>query len=197
MTETRRSYHHGNLRQELLSHGLALLEQQGIAALSLRELAKGLGVSAAAVYRHFTDKDALLGEIALQGFLLLDQVFAEVLRRETETPRERLRSLGLAYISFALEHRHLYRLMFGSGACLMQDEGSEQQQQGMAPYLRLQETVAACCGPEAAPEKVAAATIAAWAMVHGFVMLRQEGLLSTLPPEAWPDTASVLETLVP
>ncbi|HVI51554.1 MAG TPA: TetR/AcrR family transcriptional regulator [Candidatus Sulfotelmatobacter sp.] len=196
MTEVRRPYHHGNLRQELLDHGLTLLEDQGMASLSLRELAKGLGVSAAAVYRHFADKDALLAEIALLGFRQLGAVFSAVLS-ESGVPRERLRTLGLAYVDFGMAHPHLYRLMFCSKAGASEEGGGEGNEEGMAPYLLLQGTVAACCGADAAPEKVAAATIAAWAMVHGFVLLRQEGVLSALPPEAWPDTAAVLETLVP
>lgn len=192
MTEMRRNYHHGNLRQELLDRGLALLEEQGMAALSLRELAKGLGVSAAAVYRHFADKDSLLAEIALSGFNRLGKVYAEALA-EGGVPRERLRILGLTYIDFGMKHSHLYRLMFCSKAA---GEGAETEE-GMAPYLLLQDTVAACCGPHASADRVAASTIAAWALVHGFVMLRQEGLLSALPPEAWPDTAAVLDTLIP
>lgn len=191
MRNDRRPYHHGNLRPRLVEQGRLLLEAQGMAALSLRELAKGLEVSAAAVYRHFADKEALLGEIALTGFRELASLFDGVLTRGG-CPRDRLRALGLAYVDFGMGHPHLYRLMFSSR--IGEDGGSEE---GRRPYQLLEDAVAACCGAAVPPGKVAASTIAAWAMVHGFVMLRLEGLLAALPPEAWPDTAAILDTLVP
>src|SRR5262245_23167774 len=97
------TYHHGNLKEALLTAGGELLEKQGIAALSLRETARLAGVSHAAPYRHFPDKDTLLAALAAEGFELLRQSLAARAAREW----------GEGYVMFALAHPHRFRLMFG------------------------------------------------------------------------------------
>src|SRR5271165_7033628 len=106
-----RPYHHGDLAAALIEQGLALLETKGLDDLSLRAVARRARVSAAAVYRHFADKDALLAAIAARGFAELNQAFDRGLAKaRRRAPLGRLRALGLAYIDFALSHPGLYRL---------------------------------------------------------------------------------------
>lgn len=110
-----RGFHHGRLRQSLLEAALAAPEIEG---LSLRQLAAGLGVSAAAVYRHFESREALLEEVAGIGFDRLEARFAaafDIARppADAEDARGRLARLAEAYLVFADEEPALWRLMFG------------------------------------------------------------------------------------
>ncbi|MGH7331286.1 MAG: TetR/AcrR family transcriptional regulator [Candidatus Rokuibacteriota bacterium] len=109
----RRNYHHGNLRRALLDSALALVEREGAEALTLRAAARRAGVSQAAPYRHFQDKDALLAAVAEEGF----RAMTEGMRRATipyeGDPLGRFRARGLAYIEFATTHRAHFRVMFG------------------------------------------------------------------------------------
>ena len=111
--ERERPYHHGDLRAALIQAGLAILAEEGVQALSLRAAARRVGVSHAAPYRHFADKEALLAAIAEEGFNLL---FAEVeaaRARFPASPREQLEESGWAYVRFALAHPDHLRVMFG------------------------------------------------------------------------------------
>lgn len=113
-----RSFHHGNLRQALID---AALSAPDIERLSLRQLASGLGVTAAAAYRHFTNREDLLFEVARIGFDRLKHGFETAF--DISTPpsdateaRQRLILLGQAYLQFADDMPALWRLMFGSQA---------------------------------------------------------------------------------
>ncbi|MBL0730676.1 TetR/AcrR family transcriptional regulator [Piscinibacter sp. HJYY11] len=106
------SYHHGNLREELVSVGLAILEAEGPAALSMREVARRLGVTQTAPLHHFESKAALLAAIAAQGFrMLFDHRTAAL--KDKRDPAERLLTVLMAYVEFALAHPALYHLMHG------------------------------------------------------------------------------------
>lgn len=107
------AYHHGDLRNALVSEGLALLEQQGHANFSLRDLARRVGVSAAALYAHFADKDALLAAIATAGFTRLRAAVQAALRGDQD-PLDQFLRMGQAYVSFGMAQPALYKLMFTS-----------------------------------------------------------------------------------
>ncbi|WP_414953662.1 TetR/AcrR family transcriptional regulator [Caballeronia eucalypticola] len=106
------SWHHGNLREEMLQRGLALLELRGAADLSLREVARLAGVSQTAPTHHFGDKDGLLAAIATEGF---HQLMGERLAalKDGMTKERRLRVIMRVYVEFALQHPELFHLMFG------------------------------------------------------------------------------------
>lgn len=108
---TEGSYHHGNLRAALLERAEAVLAESGVDGLSLRALARDLGVSHAAPSRHFRDRQALLDALAVSGFTRLN----ERLRTAAESPgpvAARLAELGRAYVDFAVTHAPLLNLMF-------------------------------------------------------------------------------------
>lgn len=111
-------YHHGDLRRALLE---AAAKAADIEHISLRELASGLGVSGAAVYRHFASREALLAELAAIGIAQLQQRFADAfdLDAPPADAREaiaRLHRLGVAYLRFADEQPAMWRLIFGTYA---------------------------------------------------------------------------------
>src|SRR5215212_4059996 len=104
-------YHHGNLRQALVDAALAAEAEVGIGGLTLREVARRVGVSHAAAYRHFAGKDDLVRAVAGQGFARLNQVLAAV-PVEHWQPLARFHMLATEYVRFAFRERSHFRLMF-------------------------------------------------------------------------------------
>ncbi len=163
---TSRAYHHGDLRSALVEEALRQLETGEPAVLSLREIAREVGVSATAVYRHFPDKDSLMGALSQHGFELLATRQRAVLTRVRGNSGFAV--LGRAYVRFALSNPGLYRLMFAhhrhAGEAL--SGGSD----GSAARM-LREQIAFALGPAATEPKVLVTALRAWSLVHGLSML--------------------------
>lgn len=129
MTDT--PYHHGNLRQALIEAALATLRRDGIEAVSLRALARDLGVSHAAPSRHFPTRDALFAAIAEQGYAALtDRIVAA--RDQTGDPLERLHLMSLAHLDWAMENPALYAAMRNPDVLLHADAGLRARIQAFA-----------------------------------------------------------------
>ncbi|GLE52821.1 TetR/AcrR family transcriptional regulator [Mycobacterium montefiorense] len=109
----RDSYHHGDLKRALTSAALSLVAERGPKGFTLTEAARRAGVSAAAPYRHFTDKAHLLASVAEQGFLELHTALTAAVDAVSE-PTEKLIEIGRAYVRFAIGHPDQYRVMFGA-----------------------------------------------------------------------------------
>jgi AcrR family transcriptional regulator len=107
----RTTYHHGDLRRVLLDASIALIDEVGVGALSLREVARKAGVSHNAPYHHFPDKSALLAAIARDGFAGLAEETAAA-RIAATGPRARLEACGIGYVRFALRSPAHFRVMF-------------------------------------------------------------------------------------
>src|SRR4051812_23863532 len=106
------AYHHGNLREELVLHGMAILESEGLPALSMREIARRTGVTQTAPLHHFDGKTGLLAAIAAMGFRQLFEHRMQALQGR-RGPEERLMAVMMAYVEFALAHPALFHLMHG------------------------------------------------------------------------------------
>ncbi len=106
------SYHHGDLRDALIRAARKILEKDGLAELSLRQVARAVGVSPAAPYHHFADKHALLTAVATLGFAALRSEMLMRMAKETD-PVARLDASGVGYVVFAVDNPALFRLMFG------------------------------------------------------------------------------------
>jgi AcrR family transcriptional regulator len=153
------TYHHGNLRSALVRAAGKMLEKEGPAGISLREAARRAGVSHAAPYRHFEDRDALLAELAAEGF----EQLREAMRGQAG------RDLGEAYVRFALEHPQRFRLMFG-GALPMRKQ-AHLRTAAATTY----DALVAAFRDMPHPDLAAAA---AWSLVHGLAHLRLDGHLA-------------------
>jgi AcrR family transcriptional regulator len=163
-----------SLRQTLVDHAMRLLEA-GEHDPSLRAVARAAGVSAMAPYRHFPDKAALLGAVAAEGFATLHGLLvAADDRGSAAAPEQALIEQGLAYVGFAQAHPALFRLMFTDAITATAHVSPDRAAEGDA-YGVLAGRVATLC-----PGSAATATMAAWALVHGFAML---ALDRRLPPE--------------
>src|SRR6218665_2086733 len=108
-TSANSPYHHGNLRQALLAAALLILEKEGEAGLGLRDLARAVGVSPAAPYRHFDPRAALLEALAVTGFQRFTAAMEAVAAAK---PNDAMAEMGKTYVLFALENPGLFRLMF-------------------------------------------------------------------------------------
>lgn len=108
------SYHHGDLKSTLIDAGVKLLSESGMEGLSLRKLAREVGVSHNAPYMHFADKEAVLAAIAEQGFLLLGEAIdAGQLQLSDQSIEARLQAAAQSYVNFALNHPDHLMVMFG------------------------------------------------------------------------------------
>src|SRR5688572_13586500 len=108
-------YHHGDLRQALVDAVLVMVAERGDAGeVTLREVARRVGVSHNAPYRHFEDKDALLAAVATDGFHLLEAALRDA-RADVTDAEERFVRTGLAYLAFAREHRGYLSIMHAPG----------------------------------------------------------------------------------
>ncbi len=174
------SYHHGNLRQALIDAGLALLEdgetdERG--ELSLRELARRVGVSANASYRHFADKEALLLALAAEGFRIMAASQAKAAQAERQ-PMQRHRAAGSAYIRFARDNPALFRLMFGRFSSGHHNKELDAAAKGAFEALRAGVARALELKPE--EERVTVAAVRSWALVHGLSLLLLDGQINKL-----------------
>ena len=111
----KQAYHHGRLREGLFTAALRILERDGVDGLSMRSLAKEMGVTAAAPYSHFKSKNDILAKVAEHGFQML--AFTMIDRAaETTDPKGRLENLISAFIEFSQNEKHLFTVMFQRGS---------------------------------------------------------------------------------
>jgi AcrR family transcriptional regulator len=177
-------YHHGELRQALVSTALAVIEREGVGALSLRDLSRRLGVSHAAPAHHFRDRAALLGAIAREGFERLSA--AMIAASEASAPDARLEAIGRAYVRFALDHPASFRVMFGRELSELEAPPPELAEAGQRAFALLVEAVRESLAGQAPPGRAAAEDVAftCWSLVHGAATLWIDGPLRCAgPPE--------------
>jgi AcrR family transcriptional regulator len=163
-------YHHGDLRSALVAEGLRLLAQRDVESLSLREISRGVGVSATSVYRHFPDKEALLTALALQGLAELGAA-QRVAAEEAGGGEAGFAAIGRAYVRFALANPALFRLIFASPALASARAGGRESE--AVALLHANAAVAAAMGGGEA----AVVSVRAWALVHGLALLMLDGLI--------------------
>jgi AcrR family transcriptional regulator len=175
-----RPYHHGNLRAALLLAGEAALETGGIGGLSLRELAREVGVSHAAPRRHFPDRQALLDALAESGFARLGATLAEAVAAAGPGFDARLAGLARAYVAFATARPALTELMFAAkhqaDAPPSLRAGAEQ---AFAPAFTAVAEGQAC--GEVAPGDPGRVALVASAALQGLVVMANNGMLDGTP----------------
>ncbi|MEU6095036.1 TetR-like C-terminal domain-containing protein [Streptomyces sp. NPDC047079] len=173
------SYHHGNLRAALLERAEAVLTESGAVGLSLRGLARDLGVSHAAPTRHFRDRQAVLDALVVNGFSELNRR----LRAAAEDPgpvEQRLTALGRAYLGFAVEHAALLQLMFTAkhderSGQELRELGHQALEIAAGVIAEAQESGVVRTGDSVRLAQVAFST------VHGLASLAVGGLLDDTP----------------
>ena len=175
MSATHRdSYHHGDLRSALLAAGRELLVERGAAGFSLSELARRVGVSTAAPYRHFADRDALLDALGDEGYGIFGAALLAAIAVD-DGPRDWLHRIGVAYLDFARDHAELFEIMFA-------DRAGRPALAGPPTFEPLVTAVAAAQRDRVLPDDQPVPSLARtiWAMLHGLAVLEARGGLSKL-----------------
>jgi AcrR family transcriptional regulator len=175
MPASKATYHHGDLGAACIDAALELLEEGGATALSLRAVARLAGVSPAAPYRHYADREALVSAVAVVGYRELAERLAAA--HPAPSNPDQLADVAVAYVRFASERPALFRIMFGEPC---DRDNDERVAATAAVTLYLQEIVARCF-PDSDPAALAPAI---WALVHGLAFLHLDGKLDAADPAA-------------
>lgn len=177
-----RPYHHGNLRAALLRRAEEVLAESGVDGLSLRGIARDVGVSHAAPRRHFADRQALLDALAQDGFERLGEQMRAAAAEPAGDFVERLTAVATAYVSFATQHAALLELMFaGKHRPGASEELYAAAERAFAtPFELVAEGQRSGDVVDGDQQQLATAT---WSTIHGLATLIGAGLLdrSTLP----------------
>jgi AcrR family transcriptional regulator len=185
MATRRDTYHHGDLRQALINAALELVTEQDARSLSLREVARRVGVSHTAPYRHFADKDALLATVAEEGFEMLSHSLQAAMESLTADPLQQLEAVGVAYVRYAIEHPSHYRVMFGAYGADEETHPSLAKASRQAFMVLMNVIVmgqSAGVMRTGEPQQLAQA---AWSLVHGLAMLLLDGQLPVTESRAF------------
>jgi AcrR family transcriptional regulator len=170
-----RGYHHGNLKEALLRAALELIAQKGPAGFTFAEAARWAGVSPAAPYRHFRDRDELLASIALRGFNQFEVALARAWDGGRPDVFVALDRLGRAYLGFARSEPAYYSAMFEAGIPLATNP--ELREAGDRAFAVLREAAEKLCAQTPARNRPPALMVALhiWAMSHGVASLFGRG----------------------
>lgn len=173
---SRTSYHHGALRDALLAACLRLIETEGIAAVSLRRVAREAGVSSGAPYHHFADRAALLADLSTQGFRKLAERLTAA-RSAAPSPAAALTALEQSYVGFAREQPGYFRLMFRPELS-QPEKHPDTRAAGEAAFGVLTDAVADCVAAgDLPPERAETTALTLWALGHGLASLWLDGHL--------------------
>ncbi|NJL44788.1 MAG: TetR/AcrR family transcriptional regulator [Leptolyngbyaceae cyanobacterium SM2_3_12] len=166
-----------------MAGAIALIDETGLGNLSLRQVARRVGVSHNAPYRHFEDKEALLAALAEEGFLALQDAMATAREPFPVGTSQRLAAIGMAYVKFAIAHPAHYRLMFGEYRCDF-NQNSTLATAARGSFQVLVDTVLE--GQKAGlfrPAEPLDMARVAWSLVHGQAMLALDGKLQVAPDQ--------------
>ena len=167
-------YHHGDLRPALIAEGLAQLDIKAPEEVSLREIARNVGVSATAVYRHFPDKAALLDALCQVGSSRLSDAF-HAATAGIDAPQDAFNEMGRAYVRFALANPSLFRLMMSKNPPDPDDMAGAEA--GVNPFAMMSGMLKDLLPPDAPSSLRFIRRIQAWSLVHGLALLMLDGLV--------------------
>jgi AcrR family transcriptional regulator len=178
-----------DLRRAVLDASLALVEEGGVGALSMREVARRANVTHGAPYHHFADRAAILADLAAEGFALLSQEMTAGMKKEPPGTLARFEACGLAYFRFAVRHPAYMRIMFRPELAKPSDHPAIDVAAAGAMRV-LVECITACQESGVMPGGDATPiALTSWAAIHGLATLWLDGPLCRLhhwkgPPEA-------------
>ena len=179
MTKSTKSYHHGNLKQELIHCACRLCEENGYETLSMRSIAKESGVSQTSPYRHFDTKESLYASVAMEGFKKLS--VATNIDVSKKVTKDNLVKTGVNYINFGLDNANTYDLMFGTA---VGDFSSYPDLLDCANATYENMKLSFSKLSDDSDEIIAYKCITLWSMLHGLVgILRKVAVVDELDPE--------------
>jgi AcrR family transcriptional regulator len=192
----RRSYHHGNLREALVQAALDLIAEKGPAGFTFAEAARQAGVSAAAPYRHFRDRDALMADVARRGFARFEQQLVAAWNEGRPNPREAFERLGKAYLEFARAEPAYFSAMFESGLPVSGHRDLQEAADRAFDVLRsaCEAVVATMPAGKRPPAMMMALHI--WSLAHGIASLFARGDAARRPLPMSPEELLEAATLI-
>lgn len=168
---SRRGYHHGNLREALIRAALDLIGEKGPAGFTFADAARMAGVSSAAPYRHFRDRDALMADVARRGFEQFGVALARAWNEGRPEPLAAFENIGRAFLDFARKEPAYYAAMFEAGIAHDADPDLRQAaDDAFAVLRRASETLCALLPRERRPPALMM-SLHVWALSHGIASL--------------------------
>lgn len=171
----KRGYHHGNLREALIKAALDLISEKGPAGFTFAEAARAAGVSAAAPYRHFRDRDALLAGVALNGFQSFTGALSAAWNEGRPSAREAFARVGAAHLAFARAEPAYFSAMFESGLCLADHPDVRVEADKAFDVLRDACEAVLASMPEKNRPPVLMMALHMWSLAHGTAALFSRG----------------------
>ncbi len=174
----KKSYHHGDLKNSLVKAGIGILAREGVSGLTLRKVARKSGVSHAAPYAHFSDKQALIAAISTEGFKRLYEAMDSAIEPYADRPLEQLIAGAWAYVQFGLNDPDHFKVTF-SGVLEKEKDYPAFVEISRRTFDRVVSMVEACQRANilrGGPPEVLAVNI--WGQLHGLVSLLIEGQIS-------------------
>jgi AcrR family transcriptional regulator len=171
----KRGYHHGNLREALINAALDLIGSKGTGGFTFAEAARHAGVSPAAPYRHYENRDALLADVAAQGYAAFGEAMGKAQSQPASNGIERLKAMGRAYLAFARDNPAYYSAMFESG--LNFSDYPDLRKAADATFAGLRMAVESMIAAMPADRKPPAMMVALhiWSISHGVASLFGRG----------------------
>ncbi|MEL6681867.1 MAG: TetR/AcrR family transcriptional regulator [Pseudomonadota bacterium] len=193
----RASYHHGDLRAQLIEATRALVEEKGPDNFSVSEACRLAGVSTAAPYKHFKDKTEMLREVAIGGMVRQSEQMLTEIAPFAEGSRDRIIALGRVYIRFATSEPEVFRLMFTWSGETEEDQNLHALGDSKFEFVQLE--VAKCHGRQTIEEGDRHKAFMLWSFVHGLSFLSIDGMLkdNKMPTDLETVLADVAERIVP
>ena len=191
--QAQRAYHHGNVKEALINAAMQFIEANETERLSLRRLAKKVGVTPSAVYNHFSDKNALMLAVKLRLYEDIDRYFESHCQASND-PEQYLLDTCLAYYHFAKEHPARFRILFSS-TLPMEWSTPEFVEVSCRCLVRTRKTVfdiyskynVACSEAE-----VVNTTLLIWSQLHGIIALKNSGSIgAAVAYQDWPDSCAL------
>ncbi len=173
-----KAYHHGDLKNALIKAGVEILAEEGVTGLSLRKAARKAGVSHAAPYAHFTDKQALIAAISTEGHIKIYKKITQVMEQYPDDPLIQLVEVAWAYVKFGMEEPDHFKITFSGAVEKEHDYPALLDITGK--NFGLVRQLVACCQAAGIldPGEPDLVAVGVWGLVHGFVSLLQEGQVS-------------------
>ncbi|HTO85171.1 MAG TPA: TetR/AcrR family transcriptional regulator [Methylomirabilota bacterium] len=167
----KRGYHHGDLKEALIRAALELIKRHGPAGFTFAEAARSAGVSSAAPYRHFRDRDALMVDVARRGFERFAEALDAAWNKGSPDALTAFEKLGRAYLAFARDEAAYYSAMFESGLAIDADAGLQQAAEHAFGILRKAAEAVCALLPAGSRPPALMMSLHIWALSHGIASL--------------------------
>lgn len=195
-TKLRRGYHHGNLKEALIQAALALISAKGPAGFTFAEAARQAGVSPAAPYRHFRDRDALLAEVARRGYVQLEKALVAAWNGASPEPTQALIAVGRAFLAFAHHDPASYSAMFESGLPVSSDPDLHAAAERAFGALRDAVAAVVATLPPATRPPITMMALHLWSQAHGIASLFGRADAARRPIPMTPEELLEASTLI-